>query len=147
MVLGRVLLGAGNRHGACRFQYAAGVLKDVLDRRADRIRVHHDEVVDVLAGQLEGFSAHHLDGGAVREQAHVVQLHASAGAHATQHGVGVFGLHTDDLDLGPQLFDVGGHAGDQAAAADGDEDGVDRAWMLAQDLHAHRALAGDHICA
>ena len=34
---------------------------------------------------------------------------------------------------------------DQAAAADRDEDRVDRARALAQDLHADRALPGDHV--
>ena len=61
------------------------------------------------------------------------------------HGVGVDRLHADDADLGPHRLDVGGHAGDQPAAADGDEDGVDRPLVLAQDLHRHRALAGDHV--
>ena len=34
---------------------------------------------------------------------------------------------------------------DEPAAADGDEDRVDRPLALAQDLHADRALAGDHV--
>ncbi len=38
-----------------------------------------------------------------------------------------------------------GDAGDQAAAADGDEDRVDRPLVLAQDLHPDRALPGDHV--
>ena len=54
-------------------------------------------------------------------------------------------LHADDLDVRANRFHVGGDAGDQAAAADGDEDGVDGAGMLAQDFHADRALAGDHV--
>ena len=38
-----------------------------------------------------------------------------------------------------------GDAGDEPAAADGDEDRVDRRLALAQDLHADRALPGDHV--
>ena len=49
---------------------------------------------------------------------------------------GVDGLHADDADLeGGQPLDVGRHAGDQPAAADRDEHGVDVALVLAQDLH------------
>ena len=44
-----------------------------------------------------------------------------------------------------QALHVRGDAGDQAAAADGDEDRVDRPAVLAQDLHADGALAGDHV--
>jgi hypothetical protein len=36
-------------------------------------------------------------------------------------------LDADHLGLRPQALDVGRDAGDQAAAADGHEDGVDRA--------------------
>ncbi|MNI44050.1 hypothetical protein D3C73_984020 [compost metagenome] len=139
------MLGAGHRHGARRFQDAARVLEHILDGGADRVRVDHHEVVHVLARELEGFDAHHLDGGAIRKQADVVQLHAATGAHAAQHGVGILGLHANDLDLGPQLLDVGRNAGDQPAAADGHEDGVDRPRVLAQDLHAYRTLTGDHV--
>ena len=57
----------------------------------------------------------------------------------------VYRLHADDLDLRAQALDVGGDARDQSAAAHGDEDGVDRAAVLAQDLHADGALAGDHV--
>ena len=46
---------------------------------------------------------------------------------------------------GPHALHVGGDAGDQAAAADRHEDRVDRARVLAQDLHADRALPGDHV--
>ena len=46
---------------------------------------------------------------------------------------------------GPHRLDVGGHARDQPAAADGHEHRVDRALVLAQDLHRDRALAGDHV--
>jgi hypothetical protein len=61
------------------------------------------------------------------------------------HGVGVVHLHADHLDLGAHGLDVAGHAGDQAAAADGDEHRVERPLVLAQDLHRDGALAGDHV--
>jgi len=127
------------------FQHAAGFLEHVLDRGADGVGVDHDEVVHVFAGEAVGFLAHELDGGAVGEEADVGQGDAAAFLHALDHGVGVDGLYADDADLGAQLLDVGGHAGNQAAAADGDEDGVDGTGVLAQDLHAYGALAGDDV--
>ena len=109
------------------------------------VGVHHDEIVDQRPRDAKGLLAHQLDRGAVGEQSHVGQLHAPAPAHRLQHGIGIGGLHADDADLGPQRLDIGRHAGDQPAAADGHEDGVDRPLVLAQDLHRHRALAGDHV--
>ena len=44
-----------------------------------------------------------------------------------------------------QPLDVGGDAGDQPAAADRDEYGVDVTPRLAQYFHRDRALASDHI--
>jgi hypothetical protein len=46
---------------------------------------------------------------------------------------------------GRSVLDVGGDAGDQPAAADRHEHRVERTRELAQDLHADRALAGDHV--
>jgi len=61
------------------------------------------------------------------------------------HRRGVFRLDADDPDARIELLDVGGDAGDQAAAAHGDEDRIEFAAGLAQDLHADRALAGNHV--
>ena len=53
------------------------------------------------------------------------------------------------LISGPQRLDVVGNTRDQAAAADGHEDGVEpvrtQAPQLAQHFHRDRALAGDHM--
>ena len=47
--------------------------------------------------------------------------------------------------MGPYGFDIGGDAGDQPAAADGHEDGMQRAGVLAQNFHRDGALAGDNF--
>jgi hypothetical protein len=49
------------------------------------------------------------------------------------------------LVSGLHPLDVGRDAGNQATAADTAEDGVDRLGVLAQNLHADGALAGDHF--
>src|SRR5690606_35347904 len=108
---------ASQGQGAGWFEYAAGVLEDILDAGANGVGVDGDEVVDVLFGQPEGFGADQFDGRAVREQADVAQFDAPAGRVAAYHGVGVGGLDSDDLDFGSQLLDVSGYACDQAAAA------------------------------
>jgi hypothetical protein len=65
--------------------------------------------------------------------------------HRAQHRVRIGHLHADHPHLGPHRLDVGRHTGDQPTAANGHEDRIQRALVLAQDLHRHRALAGDHI--
>ena len=145
LVFGRVLLGAGHAQGAGRLEDAARILEHILDRCADGVGIDHDEVVDQGAHEAKCFNAHQLDGRAVGEQAHVLQRHATPSAHRAQHGVGVFGLHADHFDLGAHCLDVSGDAGDEAAAADGHEDGIDRPLVLTQDFHRHRALTGDDM--
>ena len=53
-------------------------------------------------------------------------------------------LDPDDARLWPQGLDVGGDPGDEAAA-DLDEDRVERLALLAHDLHPYRTLAGDDV--
>jgi len=147
-VLAGILLRTGDGQRAGRLEDRTGVLEDVLDRRADGVGVDQDHFVKIFLAQAEGFLADELDRGAVGEQTDLRQADAMAFFQRLLHGVGVEGLDPDDLDLGTQALDVGGHPGSQPAAADGAEDGVDRAVVarvLAQDFHRHRALAGDHF--
>ena len=53
------------------------------------------------------------------------------------------GLHADDVQVGAERLRRRRHAGDQAAAADGDDQGVDLG-LLGEHLERDRALAGDH---
>ena len=144
MALG-VLLGAGYCQRAGGLEDGAGVLEDVLDGGADGIVVHQDHLVHVGLAQAEGFLAHQLDRRAVGEEAHIGQFDALAGGQGLGHGVGVHGFHADHLDVRTHALDVGRHAGQQAAAADAAEHRVDGLGVLAQDLHADGALAGDHF--
>ena len=149
LVLRYVLLDGGHGQRACGLDDAARVHEDVLDRGAHGVGVDGDVVVHQPLGDAEGFFAHELDGGAVGEQAYVLQRHARAGLHGLDHGVGVAHLHADHLDLGAHGLDVIGHAADQPATADGDEHRVEplaaQALQLAQYLHGNGALACDHV--
>jgi hypothetical protein len=63
----------------------------------------------------------------------------------SDHRVGVGRLHTDDLDLGPDRLDVVGDPRDQTSASHRDEDRVEAALVLAQQLHGDGALPRDHV--
>ncbi len=55
------------------------------------------------------------------------------------------GLHADDFHVGAHRFDVVGHAGNQAATANGHEHRVQWPLVLTQHFHRDRALASDHF--
>ncbi|MCY1439036.1 hypothetical protein D9M71_552550 [compost metagenome] len=82
---------------------------------------------------------------ALGKAADLGQHHPLAGGHSGLQTVGIMRLDADHLDLGAQVFDVGSDAGDQAAATDRHEDRIQLARLLAEDLHGHGALAGDHV--
>ncbi|MCY1434488.1 hypothetical protein D9M71_505490 [compost metagenome] len=84
-------------------------------------------------------------GNAFSKTADLRQHHPLAGQHGGLQAVGVLGFDADHLHLGAQVFDVGGDPGDQAAAPHGNEDRIQCARLLTQDLHGHRALACDHV--
>ncbi|MNV00271.1 hypothetical protein D3C71_904300 [compost metagenome] len=134
-----------HRQRARRLQHAAGVQEHVLDGRAHGVGVHQDHLVQILATQAEGFLAHQLDGGAVREQADLGQDDAFAHPQRLRHRAGVLGLDADDLHAGIHRLHVRAHTRRQATPANRHEDGVQGLGMLAQDLHANRALARDHV--
>ncbi len=144
-VVGRPGLQPGDGEGPGRFENRTGVGEHVLDRRADRVGVDNDEVVDPSAGGLEGMCANELHRGAVGEQPDLVELDALTRRHRPGHRVGIDGLGAHDSDPGADGLHVGGDPGDQSAATDRYHDGVERAGVLAQDLHADRALPCDHV--
>ncbi len=69
------------RHGqrAGGLDDGARVLEHVLDRGADLVGVDEQDLIDVLAAQIEGLFTHALHGDAVREDADAVERHAFAG--------------------------------------------------------------------
>ena len=61
------------------------------------------------------------------------------------HGISVYRLDTDDTDLWPQSFDIGGHTCNQTAPTHRNEDGVQRFAVLTQNFHANGALSGNDV--
>ncbi|MDW8392465.1 MAG: hypothetical protein RMK84_20330, partial [Oscillochloridaceae bacterium] len=72
------------------------------------------------------------------------QIHRPArGERRGQRG-GVRRLHRDQPHVGAHRLEIGGDPGGEPAAADGHEQRVERTGLLGEQLHRHRALAGDH---
>ena len=138
-------LEARKRHRARGLGDGAAVVEDVLDGGADGVGVHQDDLVQQIPAQAEGLGPGAAHGHPVGEQADLVQGHDLAGVDGGLHRGGVDGFDADDAGLGAQEFEDGRDAGGQAAAADGDEDGLYGVGVLTGDLQPHRALASDDI--
>ena len=65
-----------------------------------------------------------------------------AGFAGAEHGGQALGLNADDADLGIGFLEGAGDAADEAAAADGDDDGFEVGNLL-EEFEADGALAGD----
>ena len=140
-----VFLDAGHTQGTGRLGNGAGILEHILDGRADFVGGYGDHLVHVVLADLPGVLTNLLDCHTISKDAHFIEHHAFARFHGGLEAVGVLRFDTNHLDLGAQILDVSGHAGNQPAATNTDEDGVDRLAELPHDFHGHRALAGDHI--
>jgi hypothetical protein len=79
----------------------AGVLENVLDRRADGVGVDQHHLVDIHLAEAEGLLADVLDRSTVGEQADMVETDTLAGLERARHGVGVDGFDADDSGLRP----------------------------------------------
>src|SRR5690606_24564853 len=117
----------------------------ILDGCAYGIGINQDDIIHILLCKAEGFFADQLDGGTVGKQTDIRHVDPAASLEAACHGIGLDGLHADHLDFGAYGFDVSRNAGDDAAAADGDENGVNIVRMLTQDFHSYRALTGNDV--
>ena len=135
----------GDRERARGLEDGAGVLEDVLQRRADRVGVDEHDLVDVLLHETKRLLADLLHRDPVGEQADMGEPDPATCGERARHRIRVLGLDSDHPDLGPHPLHVGGDAARQSAAADGDEDRVDGSLALAQDLHADRTLPRDDV--
>ena len=143
--LGGIALQPGQRHAAGGLRHRAGPVEDVLHGGADLVRRDGDDLVEAFPADAKGFDAGLAHRDAVGEEAHAIEHHALAGRDRGLHGGGVVGLDADDLHVGPQELDKSRDAGSETAAADGNEDRLDRPGVLLQDLHPDRALARDDV--
>ena len=102
-----------------------------------------DDLLDRRLHDGEGDLADFANGDAVGEDADAIERDPSSGLERLVHRVGFVRFDADDPDVRAQRLDVAGDAGDEAAAADRDEDRGDVAQLVAQDLVGDRSLPGD----
>ena len=114
------------------------------DRCSDFVLGDGGNIVHILLHQRERGVAGVLDGDAVGKGVHRVQGDLMSLAVAFKHAGGVAGLDAVDLHRGLELLDGIGHAGDEAAAADGHDDRIHIPHLL-EDLQADGSLAGDDL--
>ena len=138
-----VQLGTRHSHRPRGLQDGSGLVEDILDRRADLIRLDRHDPVHELLAQVEAHVTNLPHRHAVGEPVHLVQPADLTVVEGLQHGVGTLGLDADDLHVRSDGLDVRGDTRDETAAADGHEH-VLHAGQLAHHLHAHRALARHH---
>ncbi len=140
-----IALGPGHGQRPGGFQNGAGVFKHILQCGADFVGIHQHYLVHQLLAQAEGFLAHLLHRHAVGKQPDMLQHYAPLLTQRGKHGIRIHRLHADDFDVRAQLLDIGRHPGNQPAAANGQENGMNRLVVLTQDFHADGALPGDDI--
>ena len=140
-----VIFQAGNGERPRGLGDRARVLVDIQDRRTDLVGVHQDNIVDARGGNAIGLGPDDAHRDAVRKQTDVIETNRTAGLQRRVHGRRILRLDPDDLHGGPECFHIGRDTADQPTATHGYEDRVDSIAVLAQNLEADRALAGDHI--
>jgi hypothetical protein len=65
------------------FEDGAGVLEDILDRRADGVGIDEDDLVEIFLAQAEGLLADHFHRRAVGKQPDLIQAYPLAGRQST----------------------------------------------------------------
>ncbi|KPB92289.1 Uncharacterized protein AC502_5511 [Pseudomonas syringae pv. maculicola] len=140
-----VLLDACNTQRTRRLGDRAGVVVDVLDRRADFVGADGDHFIDVMTAHFKGVITDLRHRHAIGKQPDLAQHHALARRHRRLQAVGVVGLDADDLDLRPQVFHVRCNPCNQAAATDRHKDRVQLPRLLTEDFHRHSALPGNGV--
>ncbi len=119
-----VFLDPGNTESTGRFGDRAGIVVDILDCGTDLVSADGNDLVHVVAADIEGVLADLRHRHAVGEQPDLRQHHALTGGHGGLQAIGIVRFDADDLDFRAQVFHVGGDTGDQTAAADRHEDRV-----------------------
>ena len=127
-----VVLQAGDGERSSGLEDGPGVAEHILDRRTRGVGVDPQDLIDVALHESERLVSDPPHGGAVTEQSDVVEFDDLTCVDTSGHCVRVLGLHADDPDVGPEHLEVGGDARDEPTAPDSDENGVDRAGVLAE---------------
>ena len=114
------------------------------DSRGDLVLRDGDDIVYVFLDDIICILTRVLDGDTVGKGRNSVQGGQGAVLEALIHTRGKLGLHTVDLHVGVEMLDGIGHAREQSAAADGDDDGL-YVGELVEDLQTDGALPRDDL--
>mgnify|MGYP007012762318 CR=1 FL=1 len=128
-----------HRHSACALGHQLLVLHQGEDGGCGLVLSDGDNVVHILFTKLIGQLAGSLDLNAVCEGGDCRKGLVFVLMEGAIHAGCALGLHAVDLDVGLQALDGKGHAGDQAAAAHGHDDGI-QVGQLVKDLQTDGAL-------
>lgn len=127
-----------------RLDYHLGAFDEVDDGGRYLAVRHRHDVVHVFVYQFERDVTGILDGYAVRDGVDVIQRDVFLLAERHRDGGRAFRLDADDRRLGVDRLDGARHAGQQSAAARGNDDDVEVGYVL-QHFYADRALARDDV--
>jgi hypothetical protein len=139
-----ILLHAGNTETAGWFNNGPCVLEDVTDRSAYLVGIHRDELVNELLAKPESLVTDTAHGDAVGKNADVIEYDRLTGCDRVTHCRRIVGLDTDDAHIGLHRLDAGSDARNESATTDRDENGIDLATRLLENLETYRALARDN---
>ncbi|RMO16362.1 hypothetical protein ALQ46_05467, partial [Pseudomonas savastanoi pv. phaseolicola] len=140
-----VFLDPGHAQRAGGLGDRAGVVVNVLDRRADIVGADGDHFIDIMTAHFKGVMADLRHRHTIGKQPDLAQYHALARRHCRLQAVGVVRFDADNLDLRSQVFDVRRDTRDQTATTDRYEYRVQLPRLLAKNLHRHGALPGNRV--
>ena len=134
----------GDARGASALGDGLRALQQADDRGCDLVLGDGHDFVNVFFhdGERQVARRQHMD--AVGDRGSVLHGGHSAAAVGDEHGGNGGRLHADDLHVGAHGLDRHGHAADESAAADGNDDLL-HVGHLVENLKADRALTGDDI--
>ena len=136
---------AAKAAGAGAFGEGLFAFEQDEDGGGDLVFVDGDDLVDIFFYDREGKPAGGADGDAVGDGGGGVDGDGVMGFDGGLHGGQARGLHADDADVWVRLLDGAGDAADEAAAADGDDDGFERGNLL-HHLERDGSLTGHDGC-
>jgi hypothetical protein len=122
---GAALQEGGEGGGSGTFGEGLFAFEEGEDGAGDFVFVDGDDFVDIFLDHGEGDVAGAADGDAVGDGGSGVEGDGVVGGEGVAHGGEARGLHADDADAGLHFLDGAGDAADEAAAADGDDDGFE----------------------
>ncbi len=136
---------ARDRQCTSRLGNRSRVIKNVLYRSTYLICIDQNHLIHKLAGHTKTLLSYLPDRHAICKYSHLLEFDPAPSLHRSIERRRVIRLNTDNLHLGPYIFDIGRDPGNQPATAHRNKDCQRGLRMLPQQLHPNRALTRDHL--